>query len=69
MFTFHSWQTRLERIDSDAVLLSIFSDIGIRDKKKRVKFFSEGDFNYFFFHKQWPQFKHKSFSADGIMIG
>ena len=50
MFTSHSWQTRLERIDSDAVLLSIFSDIVIRDKKKkRVKFYSEGDSQYFFF--------------------
>ena len=48
MFSFHSWQTRLERIDSDAVLWSIFSDIVIRDKKKRVKFCSEGDSNYFF---------------------
>ena len=34
MFTSRSWQTRLERIDSDAVLWSIFSDIVIRDKKK-----------------------------------
>ena len=60
MFTSHFWQTRLERIDSDAVLWSsIFSDIVIRDKKKRVKFYSEGDSKYFF-HKQWPQFKHKS---------
>ena len=35
MFT-HSWQTPLERIDSDAVLWSsIFSDIAIWDKKKQ----------------------------------
>ena len=34
MFTYRSWQTRLERIDSDAVLWSIFSDIVIQDKKK-----------------------------------
>ena len=34
MFTFHSWQTRLERIDSDAVLWPIFSDIVIQDKKE-----------------------------------
>ena len=48
MFTSRFWQTRLERIDSDAVLWpSIFSDIVIRDKK-RVKFYSEGDSKYFF---------------------
>ena len=35
MFTSRSWQTRLERIDSDAVLWYIFSDIVIRDKKKK----------------------------------
>ena len=35
MFTSRSWQTRLERTDSDAVLWSsIFNDIVIRDKKK-----------------------------------
>ena len=50
MFLSHSWQTRLERIDSDAVLWSaIFSDIVVRDEK-RVKFYSEGDSKYFF-HK------------------
>ena len=49
MFTSRSWQTHLERIDSDAVLWSsIFSDIVIRDKKKRVKFYSEGDSKYCF---------------------
>ena len=53
MFTSCSWQTRLERIDSDAVLWSsIFTDIVIRDKKKKkVKFYSEGDSKYFFFSK------------------
>ena len=35
MFTSRSWQTRLQRIDSDAVLWSIFGDIVIRDKKKK----------------------------------
>ena len=62
MFTSRSRQTRLERIDSDAVLWSIFSVIVIRDKKKkkRVKFYSKDDSKYFCFHKQCPQFKHKS---------
>ena len=48
MFTSRSWQTCLERIDSNAVLWSIFSDIVIRDKQKGVKFYSEGDSKYFF---------------------
>ena len=38
MYTSRSWQTRLERIDSYAVLWpSNFSDTVIRDKKKKKK--------------------------------
>ena len=70
MFTSRSWQTRLERIDSDAVLWSsIFSDIIIRDKKKRVKFYSEGDSKYFFFISSDHNVNINRFSPDGIMIG
>ena len=59
MFTSRSWQTGLEHIDSDAVLWSIYSDIVIRDKKRELNSTQKVILSTFF-HKLWPQFKHKS---------
>ena len=70
MYTSRSWQTRLEGIDSDTVLWSsIFSDIVIRDKKKRAKFYSEGDSKYFSFINSDHNLNINRVSADGIMVG